>query len=168
MTKVNVKAKESNVVGVGYSFTVNEDSQTFYYLNENKVKNYLERKANYFMNKRESDDLNYNEQQGHFAMGMSAATLPVVSNMLTHQMAVVTATGTIKQIGLMKALLPIVHLIQGFALPLSIAVACWGCIEYIMGTPGWKHKLRGAIIGLIAIYVVPFGFMAISDALSSL
>jgi hypothetical protein len=61
---------------------------------------------------------------------------------------------------------PLLVLLQKFALPISIVAALWGAIEYMSGKPGGVEKIKKALIGLIAIFIIPYIFRSIAASLS--
>lgn len=167
MMIINVKSKEENALGVGYSFKINEPEtpQTdLVYLNENKVKQFILKERT----------LTEEQKANHFSIGLLGTTLPIMANAISSNLnqtltvSANTSVATIKHINLMQQLLPIVHLIQDLALPVAIVIGCWACIEWIVGSPAWKHKLKGSIIGLVGIYLIPFLYQAIGSALGTL
>lgn len=66
--------------------------------------------------------------------------------------------------GLADKLMPLVHMIQDFALPVGIIVATWGLIEIMIGNPGGKQKIKFAVLGYCGIFIVPEVFYAIRGA----
>lgn len=66
--------------------------------------------------------------------------------------------------GLADKLMPLIHLLQDFALPVGIGMATWGLIEVMIGNPGGKQKIKSAVIGFIGIFLIPTIFYAIRDA----
>lgn len=162
-TIINVKSKGENALGVGYSFKINEPEQPI------KELTYLTPAGNY-----------YNDYEEGFKRGATISACGLMANYsaataataVTKLGALATLGGvsatTAKHIDLMHKLLPIIHLIQDIAMPISIIVASWACIEWIIGSPGWKQKIKGAIIGFCAIYIIPFAFEAVGGALSGL
>lgn len=93
-----------------------------------------------------------------------------VASMLLPQQAVATLgpVALVTQVNLLKKLMPLIHVIQDIALPVSIIVASWGCIEWIVGSPGYKQKLKAAIVGYSALFGIPFLFQVLHDALQGL
>jgi len=169
MTEMNVNVKAINYEGMnlGYSYKERETQTVqpdLVYLPENKFKQTLKQ------------EFTQADKDLHYAIGFGTVGIPYALNSITSSydsLALAASGGTgsiyaIKTVGLMKGLMPIIELVQDFALPVSILVASWGCIEWIVGSPGWKHKLKGAVIGLIAIYFIPYAFMTISSALKTL
>lgn len=71
-------------------------------------------------------------------------------------------------VDIMEGLWPIIELLQGFALPVGIGIATWGLIEIMIGNPGGKTKLKYAVGGYIGIFLVPYLFITLRDALSGL
>lgn len=154
---VNVKAKENN--GKGYSFKVNEVKDPIAeirYLNENKL----------------VDKLN------DFPMEIIALPfIPTFFKTVTTIVAMslppkaITTMGTImtvKKVDLLPKLMPLIEVIQEIALPVAIIVASWGCIEWIVGQPGYKRKIQTSIVGYSAIFGIPFIFTTLRDILGSL
>ena len=68
---------------------------------------------------------------------------------------------------LIVSLWPIITMIQDLALPVGIIVSIWGMVEMIIGSPGWKQKLKFAIIGYISMFIIPTFFIAIHNAFST-
>lgn len=80
------------------------------------------------------------------------------------QMAV-PAMAAAKTSGLWAHFLPLVHMVQDFALPVGVIVATWGLIEIIIGNvASGKEKLKYSIIGYIGIFIIPMIFEAIRAA----
>lgn len=70
--------------------------------------------------------------------------------------------------GLADKLIPLLHMVQDFALPVGIIVSSWGLIEMIMGNiESGKHKMKWAIIGYIGMFLIPQVFYAIHDAFAN-
>lgn len=79
--------------------------------------------------------------------------------------AVVTVAAAAAKNGLWYKFLPLVRMVQDFALPVGVVVATWGLIEIIMGNLGaGKEKVKYSIIGYIGVYVIPMVFEAIGGA----
>ena len=57
-------------------------------------------------------------------------------------------------------------MVQDLALPVGIIVSIWGMVEMIIGSPGWKQKLKFAVIGYISMFIIPTFFVAIHNAFS--
>lgn len=66
--------------------------------------------------------------------------------------------------GLADKLMPLIHLLQDFALPVGIGMATWGLIEVMIGNPAGKQKIKSSVIGFIGIFLIPTIFYAIRDA----
>lgn len=61
-------------------------------------------------------------------------------------------------------LMPLVHMVQDFALPVGIMVSTWGLIEIMIGNPGGKMKIKMSIIGYCGIFLIPEVFYSIKGA----
>lgn len=70
--------------------------------------------------------------------------------------------------GIMDGLWPLIEMLQDFALPVGIGIATWGLIEVMIGNPGGRSKIKYAIGGYAGIYLIPFLFFALRDALGAL
>jgi len=68
---------------------------------------------------------------------------------------------------LIVSLWPIITMVQDLALPVGIIVSIWGMVEMIIGSPGWKQKLKFAVIGYISMFIIPTFFVAIHNAFST-
>jgi len=68
---------------------------------------------------------------------------------------------------LIISLWPIITMVQDLALPVGIIVSIWGMVEMIIGSPGWKQKLKFAVIGYISMFIIPTFFVAIHNAFST-
>lgn len=67
--------------------------------------------------------------------------------------------------GLGSGIMPLIHMVQDFALPVGIVVSSWGLIEMMMGNiEAGKHKMKWAIIGFIGMFLIPDVFYTIHDA----
>lgn len=76
--------------------------------------------------------------------------------------AVAAAAG---KVSLWGKFLPLVHMVQEFAMPVGVVVATWGLIEIIMGNLGsGKEKVKYSLIGYIGVFVIPMVFEAIASA----
>ncbi|HEY8889437.1 MAG TPA: hypothetical protein VIM70_04230 [Clostridium sp.] len=69
---------------------------------------------------------------------------------------------------LIVSLWPIITMIQDLALPIGIIVSIWGMVEMIIGSPGWKQKLKFAVIGYVSMFIIPTFFVAIHNAFSAI
>lgn len=68
-------------------------------------------------------------------------------------------------LNLADRLMPLINMIQDFALPVGIGVATWGLIEIIIGNfGGGKQKIKYAVIGFAGMFVIPEVFYAIKGA----
>jgi len=85
------------------------------------------------------------------------AIVPVIAPVAT------APTGTSS---LIVSLWPIITMVQDLALPVGIIVSIWGMVEMIIGSPGWKQKLKFAVIGYISMFIIPTFFVAIHNAFS--
>lgn len=164
--KVNVKAKENN--GKGYSFKVNEvkvPTTEIRYLNENKV---IDKLKDFPM---EIIALPF-IPTFFKAVGATLVAMPIGG--LTGSIFTSDATTTmgtvmaVKKVDLLPKLMPLIEVIQEIALPVAIIVASWGCIEWIVGQPGYKRKIQTSIVGYSAIFGIPFIFTTLRDILGSL
>lgn len=66
------------------------------------------------------------------------------------------------------ALSPLIDIAQQFAFPVALIVATWGLIDYILGNPEGKTKIKSSLIGYIGVYVIPFIFEAIKKAFGTM
>jgi len=67
--------------------------------------------------------------------------------------------------GLADKLQPLIHLVQDLALPVGICAATWGVIEIMLGNPSGTKKIKNSVIGFVGIFIIPFVFYAVRDAL---
>jgi uncharacterized membrane protein YuzA (DUF378 family) len=86
----------------------------------------------------------------------------------TKAMASTTVLATAGHVDFFKRLLPLIHVIQDFALPVGIIVSTWGMIEFMIGNPGGKQKIKYSILGFAGIYLIPFIFVTLRDTLGGL
>lgn len=77
------------------------------------------------------------------------------------------ATSPVGTSNLIISLWPIITMVQDLALPVGIIVSIWGMVEMIIGSPGWKQKLKFAVIGYISMFIIPTFFVAIHNAFSA-
>ena len=93
-----------------------------------------------------------------------------VINLASPVLAVVSPVPTVgNPVGtanLIVSLWPIITMVQDLALPVGIIVSIWGMVEMIIGSPGWKQKLKFAVIGYISMFIIPTFFVAIHNAFS--
>lgn len=68
------------------------------------------------------------------------------------------------KIDLVDKLYPLIELVQDLALPVGIVVSTWGLLEYMIGNPAGKDKIKGAVVGFIGIFIIPSVFYAIRGA----
>jgi len=78
-----------------------------------------------------------------------------------------TSTSPVSTSNLIVSLWPIITMIQDLALPVGIIVSIWGMVEMIIGSPGWKQKLKFAVVGYISMFIIPTFFVAIHNAFSA-
>jgi hypothetical protein len=78
------------------------------------------------------------------------------------------ATAGAQHVDFFHKLLPLIHVIQDFALPIGIIVSTWGMIEFMIGNPGGKQKIKMAIVGFSGIYLIPYIFVTLKDILGGL
>jgi hypothetical protein len=67
-----------------------------------------------------------------------------------------------------SAIGPLVDIAQQFAFPVALIVATWGLIDYILGNPEGKTKIKSSLIGYIGVYVIPFIFEAIKRSFGAM
>jgi len=60
---------------------------------------------------------------------------------------------------------PLIHLAQDLALPVGVGVAIWGIVEMMCQNPNGGRKVKTSILGFAGIFVIPYVFYAIRDAL---
>jgi len=97
-------------------------------------------------------------------INLASPVLAVVSSVPTLTNTVGNPVGTSN---LIVSLWPIIIMVQDLALPVGIIVSIWGMVEMIIGSPGWKQKLKFAVIGYISMFIIPTFFVAIHNAFSS-
>lgn len=88
-----------------------------------------------------------------------ASVMSGVLSMTTHALAAKDVT---------TAFWPLLGKIQDLALPIGIGVSLWGLIEYMVGNPGGKTKLKVALISYIGMYIIPLLFQGVHDAFSGM
>ena len=96
-------------------------------------------------------------------INLASPVLAVVSPVPTLTNPVGNPVGTAN---LIVSLWPIITMVQDLALPVGIIVSIWGMVEMIIGSPGWKQKLKFAVIGYISMFIIPTFFVAIHNAFS--
>jgi len=97
-------------------------------------------------------------------INLASPVLAVVSPVPTLANPVGNPVGTAN---LIVSLWPIITMVQDLALPVGIIVSIWGMVEMIIGSPGWKQKLKFAVIGYISMFIIPTFFVAIHNAFST-
>lgn len=155
---INVKAKEKGAAG--YSFKVNEVQPIqpeIVYLNENKL---VKKFENFPM------EIFIPVFIPKFFQVATEVFTPLLPVKAIATMGTVNAA--VNHIDIMPKLMPLIHILQDVALPVAIIVASWGCIEWIIGSPHFKHKIKTSVIGYTAIFGIPFIFTTLRDVLSSL
>lgn len=84
---------------------------------------------------------------------------------ISRSVLLATSEEIAKNINLADRVMPLIHMLQEFALPVSIGVATWGLVEIIMGNyNSGKTKLKHAIIGFAGIFFIPEVFFSIRNA----
>jgi len=154
---VNVKAKGNTLRG--YSFKVNEPKieapQQVIYLKENIVNEKFREGISWIL-------------PISVSVGLAKA-FAFKGPMVASVSGVANAVPTIgRHVDLFQKLMPLIHIIQDIALPVAIIVASWGCVEWMIGQPGYKQKLKSAVIGYGALFMIPFLFTTIRDVLVGL
>ena len=181
--KVNVKATNYEGVNLGYSYKERElevIQPGLAYLPENRFKNAI-KKVDDVIDTMAESVIEPMKVDGHWLAGFGAVVLPNFPIFMkqfpsifhpVHPGAGIMMAAqvgeTVQRIDIMSKMMPLVHVLQDIALPISLIVATWGCIEWIIGTPGWKQKVKGAIIGFVTIYALPYIFITLKKVLEGL
>jgi hypothetical protein len=111
-------------------------------------------------------------EQKVYRIGKKVVSAAVVMGIINTTVMIASAavTGTpIAPVGIEHVLDPLIHMVQSFGVPVGIAVSSWGGIEIMMGNKdGGMRKIKYALLGFVAMFIVPYIFYVLDKGLAKL
>ena len=66
----------------------------------------------------------------------------------------------------MTGLWPIIELMQKWGKPIAIALSMWGLLDWGMGNPEGKGRIKQAFIMFVGLFIIPYIYDAVDAGLS--